>query len=229
MGSSAGEVNSRSGDEVLDGSGGENLVWVCKGRDASPTCTAIPARSAPRISHSPVWIPACSVKLKFVCRCDDCLGYRMARAGPSKVAKKMSSPALISLSVEGVELGRGSLHHDDRAFRSRRGRLAVPRGRSIPNYVCEEHGGEHSGVEGMRSSTRNEFFDHVSKFKCVSAYRLCSRCEYEARSSNVLSQILRRRSEHGVVGRAKYERWCLNEREDIAYVSLVNRETRNGG
>ena len=168
------------------------------------------------------------VKLKFVCRCDDCLGASDGPRGAVEGGEEAVSTGAYLASAEGVELGAD--HCIMTIERSAPGVVALPcreGGRS--NDVCEEHGGEHSGVEGMRSSTRNEFFDHVSKFKCVSAYRLCSRCEYEARSSNVLSQILRRRSEHGVVGRAKYERWCLNEREDIAYVSLVNRETRNGG
>ena len=84
-------------------------------------CTAIPPTSSPRTSTSPVWSPARTSRPSWGAPAQMDWAQRMARAGPSNVARMPSPVVLTSRPGNGATRCEPS-HRANRAVRARSGR-----------------------------------------------------------------------------------------------------------
>src|SRR5207247_2339743 len=97
-----------AGDEVLHGAGDEHLRGRGPAATRAPMWTAMPPTSSPMSSHSPVWSPALISIPSGPTPSRMAQAQRMARAGPSKAARKPSPVVLTSRPRKRVSSRRTS-------------------------------------------------------------------------------------------------------------------------
>ena len=90
-----------AGDQILDGARDEHLAGLGIGSDLAPVCTAMPATFPSISSHSPVCRPTRTSSPSSGISSVMAQPQRMARAGPSKEAKKPSPAESTSLPILG--------------------------------------------------------------------------------------------------------------------------------
>jgi hypothetical protein len=100
--------DTRAGDEVLYGRGDQDLDRPGQRGDGAPMTTAIPAMSSRRGCTSRVWIPTrTSVPSRWAAS-RIAQPHWIARAGPSKVARK---PAPVGVDLTAAKAFELSAHH----------------------------------------------------------------------------------------------------------------------
>ena len=100
------ELEVRPGDEVLHRARNEYLARACLRRDARPNVDGNSRELASTGSHSPVWSPARTSRPTSETRATMAMAQRIARAGPSKLAKKPSPAVSNSLPRKRVSSRR---------------------------------------------------------------------------------------------------------------------------
>ena len=150
------ELNARPCNQILHGGRNQNLARSGQGRYSLPDVNGDPSDVWPRRSISPVWSPA-RISSPRRAPPSRMAAQRIARAGPSKVARKPSPVALISRPLKRASCRRTMA--SCASNRSPQDRSPEHAARSGFHNVGEQNGGEHPVVVGLDAVAGQKLLD----------------------------------------------------------------------